>query len=288
MSRFVLTAVLVTAAATGSAAEPGEIAFNRDVRPILSDNCFFCHGPDPKTREAGLRLDVRESALAALESGATAIVPGKPDESELVRRITSEDEFERMPPPEHTKRLTPEQIAILTAWVEQGAAYEDHWAYTPPVRPEPPALDRPAAPVRNPIDSFVQSRLAKAGLSPSPEADRRTLIRRVTLDLHGLPPTPEEVEAFVNDASPDAYEKLVDRLLASPRFAERQAQFWLDAVRYADSVGFHGDQHVEMWPYRDYVLRAFHENKPFDEFTREQLAGDLLPGATRDQKVASA
>ena len=289
IKRLLLAALLVACCTRGTAvAEPGEIAFNRDIRPILSDNCFFCHGPDPNERQAGLRLDVRSAALSELESGAAAIVPGKPAESELVRRITSDDEFEQMPPPEHVKRLTKKQIELLTAWVKQGAEYEEHWSYTPLIRPELPELASPPAPIRNPVDLFVQSRLKKEGLVPSAEADRRTLIRRVTLDLHGLPPTLDEIEAFLADSSPDAYEKVVDRLLVSPRFAERQAMFWLDAVRYADTVGFHGDQFVSVWPYRDYVLRSFHENKPFDEFTREQLAGDLLPDATREQKVASA
>jgi len=284
MPRFLFAGLLSLATAGLLAAEP--VRFNRDVRPIFSDTCFACHGPDKNQRQAGLRLDVRESATSKLESGLTAIVPGKPEESELVRRLTAEDEAERMPPHEFHKVLTPEQIALLTRWVAEGAEYEPHWAYVKPVRTEPPAVE--GGVIRNPIDAFIQARLKAEGLAPSPEADKRTLIRRVTLDLHGFPPTPEEVEAFVADTSEDAYGRLVDRLLASPRFAERQTQHWLDAVRYADTVGFHGDQITTVWPYRDYILRAFHENKPFDEFTREQLAGDLLPNATRDQKVASA
>ncbi len=271
-----------------SSAEPAKVAFNRDIRPILSDNCYACHGPDKNARQAELRLDVRDDALAELDSGATAIVPGKIEDSELVRRITSNDEFERMPPPEHPKRLTSKQIELLTHWVAQGAEYEPHWAYTPPVRPEVPAVDAKPGALRNPIDHFIIAELRVEGLSPSEEADRRTLIRRVTLDLHGLPPTPEDVEAFLADQSPNAYEKLVDRLLANPRFAERQTMFWLDAVRYADSVGFHGDQFVSVWPYRDYVLKAFDANMPFDQFVREQIAGDLLPEATREQRTASA
>jgi len=273
-------------ASEATSSEPPKVSFNSDIRPILSDNCYACHGPDKNKREAGLRLDRPDGASAELESGAIAIVPGDVAKSELVRRITSSDEYERMPPPEHPKRLTPKQISLLTAWVAQGAEYEPHWAFVPTSRPDVPAVDSPAI-LRNPIDHFIVAKLRAEGLVPSDEADKRTLIRRVTLDLHGLPPTPEEVEAFVADTSPDAYEKLVDRLLASPRFAERQAMFWLDAVRYADCVGFHGDQFVSVWPYRDYVLKAFDANMPFDQFLREQLAGDLLPNATREQRIAS-
>ncbi len=279
---------MILAANVAASAEPPLVSFNRDIRPILTDNCYACHGPDKNKREAGLRLDKPDGATAELESGATAIVPGDIAKSELVRRITSSDEHERMPPPEHPKRLTPKQIELLTAWVAQGGEYEPHWAFSTPTQPEVPAVDFPQAPLRNPIDHFIAAKLRAEGLAPSAEADRRTLIRRVTLDLHGLPPTPEEVESFVADTSPDAYEKVVDRLLGSPRFAERQAMFWLDAVRYADSVGFHGDQFMSVWPYRDYVLKAFDANMPFDQFLREQLAGDLLPNATRDQRTASA
>ncbi|QDT57496.1 Planctomycete cytochrome C [Caulifigura coniformis] len=264
------------------AAEP--IVFNRDIRPLLSDKCFACHGPDKNHREAGLRLDLRDAATSKLESETTAIVPGKPDDSELIRRIASTDPDDRMPPGEHVKPLTPQQVDTFRRWIAEGAVYQDHWSFTPVVRPALPEV----AGVPHPVDRFIQARLAKEKLFPAKEADKRTLIRRLTFDLHGLPPTEDEIHAFVNDESSNAFEKVVDRLLASPRFAERQAMFWLDAVRYADSVGFHGDQWQDVWPYRDYVLKAFHENKPFDEFTREQLAGDLLPNATRDQKVASA
>jgi hypothetical protein len=279
-------AIAVLLVSSAAAAEP--VAFNRDVRPILSENCFACHGPDKNKREAGLRLDVRASAVSPLESTKTAVVPGKLEESELVRRITTTDDAERMPPAEHEKRLTANQIETLKRWVAEGAVYQDHWSFSPVVRPAVPEPVRDNWPTGQAIDRFVQARLAKEKLSPSAEADRRTLIRRVTFDLHGLPPTQAEIAAFINDQSADAYAKVIDRLLASPRFAERQAMFWLDAVRYADSVGFHGDQFCDVWPYRDYVLKAFHENKPFNEFTREQIAGDLLPNATRDQKVASA
>jgi hypothetical protein len=283
MLRWLALSLFVTSlAASARADEP--IVFNRDIRPLLSDKCFACHGPDKNHREAGLRLDLRDSAIAKVESDKIAIVPGKPDDSELIRRITSTDPDERMPPGEHQKPLTPQQIETFRRWIAEGAVYQDHWSFTPVVRPSVPDV----AGATHPVDRFIQARLAKEKLAPSKEADRRTLIRRVTFDLHGLPPTETEINEFLNDKSPGAFEKVVDRLLASPRFAERQAMYWLDAVRYADSVGFHGDQFQDVWPYRDYVLKAFHDNKPFDEFTREQLAGDLLPNATRDQKVASA
>ncbi len=268
------------------AAEP--VAFNRDVRPILSDRCFACHGPDASHREAGLRLDLRLAAVTALESGQTAIVAGHPEASELIRRVTTTEASDRMPPGDHQKPLTAAQVDVLKRWIAEGAVYEDHWSFTPVTRPAVPEVASPAWPAAHPVDRFIQARLAREQLAPAEEADRRTLIRRITFDLHGLPPTEAEVADFLADASNDAFEKVVDRLLASPRYAERQALFWLDAVRYADTVGFHGDQFCDVWPYRDYVLRAIHENKPFDEFTREQIAGDLLPAATRDQKVASA
>src|SRR5215470_4086056 len=285
------------------------VSFNRDIRPIFSDTCFRCHGPDKNSRKAGLRLDIREEAIVKRKSGVTPIVPGKPEESEIIRRIFASDELEQMPPKEAHKALTAKQKELIRRWVAEGAIYEGHWAYqqisrpavpeapalanapvrNPPIR-NPPIRNPPIRnpPIRNPIDAFIQARLAKEGLQPSPEADRRTLIRRVSLDLTGLPPTLREVEAFANDKSPDAYEKLVDRLLQSPRYAEKQAMIWLDAVRYADTSGFHGDNLWPIWPYRDYVLGAFRDNKPFDEFTREQLAGDLLPNATTEQKIASA
>ena len=265
-----------------------EVSFNRDVRPILSDTCFRCHGPDENARMAGLRLDIREKALRPTQSGRIPIVPGKPEASEIVRRIFSDDPKVTMPPAFADKHLTPREKETIRQWVAEGAPYEGHWSFQPVQRPAVPAVAGKGAPIRNPIDAFIQSRLAKAGLQASPEADRRTLIRRVALDLTGLPPTPAEVEAFRKDTSPEAYEKLVDRLLASPRYAEKQATHWLDAVRYADTRGFHGDNDQPAWPYRDYVLRAFLDNKPFDEFAREQIAGDLLPDATVQQRVASA
>lgn len=266
-----------------------EVSFNRDIRPIFSDTCFRCHGPDKGARKAGLRLDVREEATKRSRSGAIPIVPGRPDESEIVRRIFSAEKSEMMPPEEAHKILSAEQKELIRRWVAEGARYEGHWAYQPLRRPAVPAMAASAgAPRRNPIDDFIQARLEKEGLKPSAEADRRTLIRRVSLDLTGIPPTPQEVARFVGDASSEGYEKLVDRLLASPRYAEKQAMHWLDAVRYADTAGFHGDNAFPAWPYRDYVLRAFRENKPFDEFTREQIAGDLIPNATIEQRVASA
>lgn len=236
---------------------------------------------------ANLRLDVREEALKPMKDGEIPIVPGKPEKSAIVQRIFAASVARRMPPQYAHKELTEKQKQTIRQWVAEGAVYEGHWAYQPIKRPAVPQLAADA-PVVNPIDNYIQERLAKEGLTPSPEADRRTLIRRVTLDLTGLPPTPEEVRAFENDHSATAYEKVVDRLLQSPRYAEQQTMHWLDAVRYADTCGFHGDNAFPAWPYRDYVLRAFRENMPFDRFTREQLAGDLLPNPTLDQKVASA
>jgi hypothetical protein len=282
-----LIAVALRADRQVAANDKDKVSFNRDIRPIFSDTCYRCHGPDKNARQAGLRLDIREEATKKTRSGVIPIVPGKPEESEIVRRIFSTEEYERMPPKEAHKTLTAKQKDLIKRWVAEGAGYEGHWAYQPVKRPDVPALAG-GAPIRNPIDAFIQARLAQDGLKPSPEADRRTLIRRVTLDLTGLLPTSQETAAFVSDKSPDAYEKLVDRLLSSPRYAEKQTMHWLDAVRYGDTAGFHGDNSMPAWPYRDYVLRAFRDNKPFDQFTREQIAGDLLPDATAEQKVASA
>jgi len=265
------------------------IDFDRDVRPILSNNCFFCHGPDEKEREktGGFRLDRSESALGkAPRSGKFAIVPGDPAASELVRRIESRDPGEVMPPPDSHKTLTPAQIDTLKRWIAQGAPYAEHWAFVAPQRPDPPEVRRGDW-AGNAIDRFVLARLEAEGLAPAAPADRRTLIRRVTLDLTGLPPTVAEVEAFVNDPSPDAYEKVVDRLLVSPRYGEHQARFWLDAVRYGDTHGLHLDNYREMWPYRDWVIEAFNRNQPYDQFIIEQLAGDLLEAPTLEQQIAS-
>ena len=255
------------------------VEFNRDVRPILSAKCFQCHGPDANSRKADLRLDRRDDALAAIE-------PGQPGDSELVRRISSNDPEEQMPPAKFGKTLTPAEITLLKEWIQQGAPWQKHWSLIPPVRSAVPQV-KDSAGTHNAVDHFIRARLETEGLSPSPPAERTTLIRRLSFDLLGLPPAIDDVEAFLADESPNAYEKLVERYLSSPHFGERIAMHWLDLVRYADTVGYHGDQDFSVWPYRDYVIRAFNDNLPFDRFTLEQIAGDLLPGATRDQKVAS-
>ncbi len=260
-------------------------SYNRDVRPILSDNCFSCHGFDPKTREADLRLDTREGATAD-NDGTIAIVPGDVGKSALWKRIHSTDEDEVMPPPETHKKLTDAQKEILRRWIEQGAPYEKHWSFVPPAAEELPAVKQADWP-RAELDRFVLARLEKEGLAPSPEAAKESLIRRVTLDLTGLPPTLEEVDAFLADASSDAYEKLVDRLLASPHYGERMAVDWLDGARYADTNGYQVDRDREIWAWRDWVVGAFNRNLPFDQFTIEQLAGDLLPDPTLEQRIAT-
>ncbi|MCP5526973.1 MAG: PSD1 domain-containing protein [Verrucomicrobiales bacterium] len=261
------------------------VRFNRDIRPILSDNCFACHGPDAATRKARLRLDTREGLFADL-SGDAVVAPGRPAASLVFQRVSTEDADDLMPPPKSGKILTPAQRETIRTWIEQGAKWEGHWAYLP--------LERPALPPvtnadwgHNPIDRFILAKIEQEGFAPAAEADRRTLIRRLSFDLAGLPPSPDETEAFVADPDPAAYERLVDRLLASPHFGERLALYWLDLVRYADTDGFHADNYRSVWPYRDYVIRAFNENKPFDQFTVEQLAGDLLPDATVETRVAS-
>jgi len=277
---------LLAAALTVSALCPADetVRFNRDIRPIMSDTCFHCHGFDPKSRKGGLRLDIREEALKSGESGETAIVPGKPEQSEVIKRIFSEDPDDIMPSKEAHKTLTAAQKELFRRWVAQGAHYEPHWAYMPLTEPKVPPMPEGG---RNPIDAFIGEKLAAKGVRPSPEARPETLLRRLSLDLTGLPPTPEETAAFLADKSPDAYERQVDRLLASPRFGERMAVWWLDVARYADTVGYHGDQNQRIFPYRDYVIQAFNANKPFDVFTREQIAGDLLPHRTEDQLIAS-
>jgi hypothetical protein len=264
-----------------------DVDFNRDIRPLLTDRCFLCHGPDETDREADLRLDLRAVAVSELDSGDTAIVPGNAAASILIERITEADEDLRMPPADSRKKpLTPAQIELFRRWIDQGAKYARHWSFTPIDRAALPAVqDQDDAEL--PIDRLVLAELEDRGLQPAPEADRRTLIRRLSFDLIGLPPSMDEVADFVGDQRPDAYRRLVDRLLASPHYGERMAIFWLDLVRYADSVGFHGDQELTYWPYRDYVINALNENMPFDQFTREQLAGDLLPNATRQQKIAA-
>ncbi len=251
---------------------------------MMSDTCFHCHGFDPKSRKGGLRLDIREEALKAGKSGEIAIVPGKPEQSEIIKRIFSTDDAEVMPEKEAHKTLTPAQKELFRRWVAEGAVYEPHWAYKPLEMPAIPAL--PAG-GKNPIDAFIGAKLAEKKVKPSAEATKERLLRRVSLDLTGLPPTPAETAAFLADTSADAYEKQVDRLLSSPRFGERMAVWWLDVARFADTVGYHGDQNQRIFPYRDYVIKAFNDNKPFDVFTREQLAGDLLPNPTEEQLVAS-
>ncbi len=275
---------LTVAGLEAKAAKPPQapkVEFNRDVRPLLSDACFHCHGPDKNTRKADLRLDIREEAVKLAKSGEFPIMPGRPDKSELVRRIVAADADERMPPPDSHKVLNPAQQEILRRWVAQGAEYQLHWAYLPIQRPPVPAKGL------HPVDAFVRQRLATENLRPAAEADKVTLIRRVTLDLIGLPPTPAEVDAFVNDKAPRAYERVVERLLASPHFGERMAVDWLDGARYADTNGYQVDRDRTLYGWRDWVIRAFNENKRFDQFTIEQIAGDLLPNATIEQRIAT-
>jgi hypothetical protein len=276
--------LVLNIAVAGFAAEK-PIDFNRDVRPILSDNCFACHGPDDKRRVAGLRLDTEEG-LFADRGSYKIVVAGDPAKSRLLSRISAADKATRMPPPQAGAILTDIQIATVRKWIEQGARWERHWAFVPPQSPPLPSL-RNATWVRNPIDRFVLSRLEREGLTTSPEADRATLLRRLSFDLTGLPPTPSDVDAFLADTSPTAYEKQVDRLLALPQYGERMAMQWLDLARYADTHGYHIDSHREMWRWRDWVIGAFNRNMPFDRFGIEQLAGDLLPNATLEQRLAT-
>lgn len=261
------------------------IRYNRDIQPVLSENCFSCHGADSASRKAGLRLDHFENATNKLDSGDIAIVPGHPEKSELVRRIYLTDD-DQMPPEKIHKTLTPAQKELLKKWIAAGAKYEPHWSFIAPQKAPLPKVKNSKW-VKNPVDYFVLARLEQEKMKPNAEADKRTLIRRVTLDLTGLPPSPEEVENFVTDPSPDAYERVVDRLLASPRWGEHRGRYWLDAARYGDTHGIHFDNYREMWTYREWVINAFNKNMPFDQFTIENLAGDLLPNATRDQQVGS-
>ena len=257
------------------------VDFNREVRPLLAQQCFSCHGMDEHSRKGGLRLDLPESAHGAGKSGEIALVPGQPEASEVVRRILSTDEDELMPPPHTKKFLSEKDKNLLKQWIAEGAKYEAHWAYTPPQRPALP----PAA--RHPVDAFIRDRLSKEGLQPAPRADAYSLVRRVYLDLIGLPPTAAEADAFVNDRAPDAYERLVDRLLASKHYGERWARRWLDLARYADTNGYEKDRPRSIWPYRDWVVKALNEDLPFDQFSLKQLAGDMLPGATPDDLIAT-
>jgi len=261
------------------------IDYNRDVRPIIS-KCFTCHGHDPKQIQAGLRLDVADGAYMKLKDGRFAIVPGHPEKSELIERVFAKEDYALMPPKSSNKILTKEEKETLRTWIAEGAEYKEHWAFVKPVRPVVPTVKQTAWP-KNSIDRFILAKLEEKGLKPSPEADKRTLIRRVTLDITGLPPTPQEVNNFLADHSANAYEKLVDRLLASPRYGERMAMDWLDYARYADSNGYQADFERYQWRWRDWVINAFNKNEPYDKFTVEQLAGDMLPNATLDQKIAT-
>jgi hypothetical protein len=292
--RFLLSGLMLScavclsatrASAADSASAPNSINYSRDIEPILADTCYHCHGPDGNQRKADLRLDQQDSTLA-VHDHHVAIVPGDVHKSELVTRIRSSDPDEKMPPPKSNRSLTPRQIDLLEQWVAQGATWGKHWAYEMPRQAELPAV-KDTAWCRNAIDRFVLARLEQEGLRPSPEASKEKLIRRVTFDLIGLPPTLEEIDAFVKDTNPDAYEKVVDRLLASPHYGERQAREWLDAARYADSNGFQEDRTRTMWPWRDWVVKAMNDNMPYDEFVVEQIAGDQMPNATMPQKLAS-
>jgi mono/diheme cytochrome c family protein len=290
--RLALAAVIVSSGLAAAAFSAGRlraqapsappISFNREILPILANNCFACHGPDEKKRETKFHFDTQEGMFAK----RGVIEPGNAAESLLVEKITDPNPKDRMPPPDSGHSLTERQIVLLRRWIDEGAKWDTHWAYVAPKRPELPAV-REAPWVRNPVDQFILARLEREGLRPSPEADKETLLRRVTLDLTGLPPTLAEIDAFLTDSSPDAYEKRVDALLGSPHYGERMAVPWLDAARYADTHGYHIDSLRNMWPWRDWVIGAFNENLPFDRFVIEQLAGDLLPDATREQKIAS-
>jgi mono/diheme cytochrome c family protein len=281
-----------TVPATAPTATKTMVDYNRDIRPILSNNCYKCHGPDASERKAELRFDVRDDALKAAESGDRAIVPGKPAESRLIERILATDAAEIMPPPKENKKLTDAEKLLLRKWIEQGANFQTHWSFKPVQRPAIPKIPNLKSQPPNPIDAFILARLANDGLSLAPEGPKTTLIRRVTLDLTGLPPTPAEIDAFVNDRRPDAYEKLVERLFASPHHGERLAVDWLDASRYADTHGYHIDSGRDMTRWREWVIDAFQNNLPFDQFTIQQLAGDLLPESddpqeTLNRRVAS-
>jgi cytochrome c553 len=283
-------------AALGAALGQETISFNRDIRPILSDNCFFCHGPDTNKREAGLRLDTLEGlhgtetstetstgGNSSRQARAGVLVAGKPQESLLIERIETQDAELHMPPLESGKKLTAEQIELLKRWISQGGQYEGHWAF----EPRKSSGISGDEPVRDRIDALISGELTKHGLKAGAKADRVTLLRRLYFDLTGLPPTQAQVQEYLQDESPEAYERLVDRLLASSHFGERMAMWWMDLVRYADSVGYHGDQEMSVSPFREYVIESFNANKPFDTFTIEQLAGDLLPSPSLEQRIAS-
>lgn len=269
-----------------SAGLKAEVSFNRDIRPIMSDTCFQCHGPDAAAREADLRLDIREEAISDRD-GEAAIIPGNPDDSLMMWMINAEDEEDIMPPSKHPRVLTAQEKQLFHDWISEGAEYQEHWAYVSPIRKPLPKV-RVEKWVRNGVDYFVKARLEEKGMAPSPEAKKETLLRRLSFDLTGLPPTPEQIEAFLSDPSPDAYEKQIDRLMASPRYGERMVWDWLDAARYSDSNGYQTDPERGMYPWRDWAVKALNDNMPFDQFSIEQIAGDLLPNATQDQKLATA
>jgi hypothetical protein len=291
VSKHVLTRVVPALILMGLLAQPANSAdrpvnYNRDIRPLLSNTCYTCHGPDANERQADLRLDTEAGAFAALDSGGHAVIRGKSADSVLYQRLTAEDEDERMPPIDSGRQLTTEQIALIKRWIDEGAEWKSHWSFVKPEAPQPPQIkhvDR----IRNDIDRFVVERLVSEGLAASPEADKTTLIRRVTFDLTGLPPTLAEIDVFLTDKSPDAYEKMVNRLLKSSEYGEQMARHWLDVARYGDTHGLHLDNERSIWPYRDWLIDAYNQNMPFDQFTIEQLAGDLLPNPTLEQQVAT-
>jgi hypothetical protein len=286
ISRIAIALSILLSATTLWAASDTAIDFNRDIRPILSNNCYACHGPDKGARKADLRLDTHDGLYGKIDD-VFPVVPGKIDDSQIYLRITSNDDEFRMPRPSSGKVLTPRQVATIKQWIVQGAPWKDHWSYELPVKVPPPAVTDSSQPPGNPIDGFVLASLRTNGLSPAPQADRINLMRRLSQDLVGLPPSTRELDAFISDSSASAYDSLVDRLLASPHFGERMAVYWLDLVRYADTIGYHSDNARAISPYRDYVINSFNNNKPFDQFTVEQLAGDLLPEPTTEQKIAS-
>jgi hypothetical protein len=285
--RVLLASCLAAAGVVpAGAGVPRRVNYSRDIRPILSNTCFKCHGPDERQRKAGLRLDTKDGAFAKLESGETAIVPGSSAKSAVYQRLTSHDPDVKMPPPDSAKSISAEQIELVKHWIDEGAEFHRHWSFIPPQHPPAPPIKSPKE-ASNPIDRFVIAWLEEEGLRPAPEADKTTLIRRATFDLTGLPPTISEVDAFLADRSPNAYESLVNRLLASPQYGEQMTRYWLDAARYGDTHGLHLDNERSIWPYRDWLIRSFNSDEPFDQFAVEQLAGDLLPHATIDQRVAT-
>ena len=263
------------------------IDFDRDIRPILSDHCFTCHGPDSNKRQAGLRLDQKDAAFHRLESGETAIVAGQVGASALIHRINASDEDLVMPPPGEGKPLSKLQIELLSRWITEGAIWTNHWAFEPVKSPNVPVDNLAAGTIANPIDAFVLRRLHREGLSQSPRESKERLLRRLSLDLTGLPPTLQEVDSFLQDSSTNAVERVIDRLLESPHFGERMAMPWLDLARYGDTSGYHNDSLRDMWLWREWVVNAFNANMPFDQFTTEQLAGDLIPNASIQQQIAS-